>query len=220
MAWFGRRRAEDPERLKRFLDVIASADWQNQPREAIRALFGALNDLAYHEILFYYRARKKQRRLSQLTRALMVLFGTVGVLVPLLAAADADHFKGWAAYGYPLIAVAAACHVVNRLFGATGGHIRYVTAQLELEKLLTMFRIDCSAWYARNRSDISNSDAIETIFPIFRTFAEAIYKVLQEETNVWGKSVSEALQEYADKLEATKKPAITPTTDAIPKSQT
>ena len=37
------------------------------------------------------------------------------------------------------------------------------------------------------------------------TFVDEAYRVLQEETNVWGKSVSEALQEYERRLPVRQK---------------
>lgn len=202
---FGRTlRVEDPERLSRFLDALGT-NWQNDPKDQFDRLFNAVNELAHHEILFYYRARKKQRRFSIVTRGLAILFGTAGVMAPLLAGANPDIFKGWSAYGYPLLALAAAMIVINRLFGATGGHIRYVTAQLELERVLTTFRLDWSEWRARYSSVPDTDKLYADGFAVLRSFCNALYKTIQEETNVWGKSVSEALQEYASTIAAQRK---------------
>ena len=192
------KRVEDPDRLKRFLEVLSPLDWQNAPKESLEKTFSALNDLVYHEILFYYRARKNRRKFSIITRGSAVLLGTLGVLSPLLAGADPDLFKHLAAYGYPLLAAAASMLLINRLFGATGGHIRYVTAQLELERALTTFRLEWAEWAAQTAQESLSTETRAQAFQLFRRFSDLSYNIIQEETNVWGKSVSEALQEYSN----------------------
>jgi hypothetical protein len=194
--WRKIARTEDPLRLQAFLDVVSAASWQTAPEDALDKTFVALNQLMHNEVLFYYAARKRHRILSMATRGVAILFGTAGVLVPLLAGADPDRFKHWSAYGYPLLAVATTMLLVNRLFGATGGHIRYVTAQLQLEQLMTIFRLDWAA-LAMTRPGGRDLVSAERALALLRKFALDAYQIIQDETNVWGKSVSEALEEYA-----------------------
>ncbi len=49
-----------------------------------------------------------------------------------------------------LLTVAPAVLLCNRLFGATGGHIRYVQVQIGLGRLMTEFRLDWRQWPAKN----------------------------------------------------------------------
>lgn len=192
-------RVEDPERLRRFLAELENADWRGSSYTALQKVFAALNDLVYHEVLFYYKARKRQRSFSILTRGAAVLLGSVGVMIPLLAAADPVFFRSVAPYGYPFLVGAAAMIAVNRMFGATGGHIRYVTAQLELERIITKFRLRWLEWLSRD-SMSGNPATNEQAFTLLNEFVDDAYKVLQEETTVWGKSVSEALRDYENRL--------------------
>ena len=202
MSWLERKpRTEDPKRLEHFLDVLKSVDWQNEPATALGTTFDAINSLVHHEVQFYYRARKKQRRLSQWTRGLAVLLGSLGAILPLLSGANPGDFDHLAGYGYPLLVAAGACLAVNRLFGATGGHIRYVTAQLELERSMTMFRLEWARWQAACSQCVELSEEeIDQAFGIFSRFVSGAYEIIQEETNVWGKSVSEALNEYSTRI--------------------
>lgn len=186
------QRVEDPDRLRRFLDELNSADWQSQKLPALTRTFNALNELIHHEVQFYYRARKKQRLFSILTRGTAIVLGTIGVMIPLLAGADAKLFGVAAPYGYPLLVAAGAVLAINRMFGATGGHIRYVTAQLELERIITKFRL---AWLAYLAGHADNSRPSPDPFILMNDFVDQAYHVIQEETIIWGKSVSEALQE-------------------------
>jgi hypothetical protein len=193
-------RVEDPERLRRFLNQLEHVDWRSSSATALEKVFSALNDLIYHEVMFYYKARKKQRVFSISTRALSVLFGSIGVIIPLLAAADPILFKSMAPYGYPLLVAAAAMLAVNRMFGATGGHIRYVTAQLELERIITKFRLKWLEWLSRDTMTVENRATPTQAFALLNEFVDDAYRVIQEETIVWGKSVSEAIREYENRL--------------------
>lgn len=192
-------RVEDPERLRLFLQHLENADWRGSSTASLESAFKALNDLIYHEVLFYYRARKKQRGFSIVTRGLAVLLGTCGVMVPLLAAADPLLFKPVAPYGYPLLVASGAVLLINRMFGATGGHIRYVTAQLELERIITKFRLAWLEWLSRDTM-VSERATNAEAFQLMNNFVDEAYRIIQEETNVWGKSVSEALQDFERRL--------------------
>jgi hypothetical protein len=195
-------RVEDPVRMTEFLDAMSSAPWQGSPESALDRTFLALNELIHHEVLFYYAARRRHRRLSTLNRGLAIVLGTAGALAPLLAGADPDRFRHIGAYGYPLLVGAAAMLLVNRLFGATGGHIRYVTAQLQLERLITLFRLNWAEVLAHRGGSSLSTAGIVQAFDLLRTFVLDAHKIIQDETNVWGKSVAEALDEYAQYVSA------------------
>lgn len=189
------QRVEDPDRLQRFLDQLNLANWQTDQRTALNSTFVALNELIHHEVLFYYRARKKQRWFSIITRGTAIVLATVGVMIPLLAGADSKLFGVASPYGYPLLVAAGATLAINRMFGATGGHIRYVTAQLELERLITKFRLAWLTYLARQDNTLGTSNTAAEALNLMNNFVDQAYRVIQEETQVWGKSISEALQE-------------------------
>lgn len=200
-------RVEDPARLQRFLNALDGADWRNAEKKSLEATFAALNELVHHELVFYYKARKQQRLFSILTRGTAVLLGTVGVMIPLLAGANPQVFGLAQPYGYPLLVAAGAVLLVNRMFGATGGHIRYVTAQLELERIVTKFRLAWLKLLAKDASCSRTPLTADDAFLLMNAFVDDAYRVIQEETSVWGKSVSEALREYERTLPPTSTPA-------------
>jgi len=191
-------RIEDPERLARFLRTLEKADWAAHRAAALESVFTALNELVHHEILFYYRARKKQRFFSQFTRGAALALGSVGVMLPLLAGADPELFKPYQPYGYPFLVAAATFVAVNRMFGATGGHIRYVTAQLALERTLTKFRLEWLEKVAAGEPDRPETAA--KAFSLMHAFVDEAYRIIQEETTVWGTGISQALDDYEAKL--------------------
>lgn len=195
-------RVNDPERLRRFLDQLESADSQGDSSSALAKIFSALSDLVYCEIIYYYNARKKQRTFSILTRSLSILLGTVGVLLPLIASAEPERLKFLGPYGYPFLVAAAATLAVNRMFGATGGHIRYMTTQLALERLMTKFHLRWSEQFSQRKTQSPDADSTHQAFAIMNEFADEVYRVIEEETVTWGKSVLAALQEHERRLPA------------------
>lgn len=198
MALFGLKRVEDPVRLEHFLAALRALSWENSQKSALLGIFDALDELAYQEVRYYYAARVLHRRVSFFTRALAFAFGSLGLLVPLLAAAN-PKLLGWMSpYGYLLLAASAAALAANRLFGATGGHIRFVSTQLELEQLLTGFRLERISWLAKHEAEKLSKEGTHEALQLFRNFVERFYRVLRSETTVWGRSISEALREFGD----------------------
>jgi len=201
MLWRTSERNEHPVRLEVFLRALRSVSWASEARlTSLNDIFIALNELIHHEVVFYYNARKRQRLWSVFTRGVAFALGTAGILAPLLAAADPPQFKEFGSYGYSLIAAAAATLVVNRLFGATGGHVRYVEAQFALEQLMTTLRLDWQHWLAKNTSIPADQLQVAEAFALLKTFSDASYKVITEETKIWGQGISSALEEYAKSL--------------------
>lgn len=128
------------------------------------------------------------------------MLGSAGAICPLLASTGLKPFEKWAPLGYPLLTAAGACLVVNQLFGATGGHVRYVTAQIELESALTAFRLKWAQWLASRQKEPLCDEDVKQAFDILTAFSADSYRTIQAETNVWGKSVSEALEDYAKRI--------------------
>jgi hypothetical protein len=80
-------------------------------------LYGAVDDLAAAEVRYYYRRRMTRAWISGISRLLAWVSGTIGLLLPLLAATANPEFKDLAQYGYVFIAIAASCLTANSLFG-------------------------------------------------------------------------------------------------------
>lgn len=197
----GRSSAESPDHIAQFLLELKDLDWDGDRRTALNQVAVALDGLVCREIQYYFDRRQGQRRFSKLTRGPAWLLGTAGVLAPLVAAAKPDW--GWLTpWGYPMLVLAGAFLVLNRMFGATKGHIRYVLAQLELEQALTAFRLDWSHWLAsRNQAQVDQA-ALDDAMRLMRGFAERAYGLVLVETKAWGEAVTEAMQEYEQRLAA------------------
>lgn len=191
---FGKRRnrIEDPSRLTAFFAVVSALDWAGDAAaRSLDELSAATTALFQAEVTYYYRARQARRRASSLFRWAAFLSATAGLACPFLETA-VPSWAGISRFGYVLLAIAAASLAGNELFGGTRGHIRSVTAQYELERLLNRFVIDWSEW----RSDPAMAGDRKKGFDILRGLSDGVYTELLDETREWGTAISEAEKAY------------------------
>ncbi|WP_153133329.1 SLATT domain-containing protein [Dechloromonas hortensis] len=195
-----RFRPEDPRRLQAFKARIQVLDWGAQDVvNSLSVLFNAVDDLAEAEVQYYYRRRGTRAWISGLARFAAWLFGSVGLLLPLLAGADSALFKGWSQYGYSFLAAAASCLAANSLFGGTDGHIRFVSTQLNLEKLVTASRV---RWCQYLSEPHTTQEEIDKGFNIVLTYATELHTTTIVETGRWGEGLLAELAKYRQLIEA------------------
>ena len=198
--WLQRFRPEDPRRIKAFRAKLVGLAWDKQNvAESLSALFAAVDELAEAEVHYYYRRRGTRAWISGVTRTGAWLLGTVGLLLPLLAGTDALLFKDWGQYGYAFLAAAASCLAANSLFGGTEGHIRFVSTQLELERLITASRV---AWCQYLASPHETDDDIAKGFALILGYASALYAATITETGRWGETLLVELAKFQKSIEA------------------
>ena len=195
-----RWRPEDPRRIREFRGRLASLKWDAaNVLASLNALFDAVDQLADAEVHYYYRRRGTRAWISGLARFAAWLLGSVGLLLPLLAGTAAPEFKELGQYGYVFLAGAASCLAANALFGGTSGHVRFVSTQLELERLVTKARIDWCAFLAQAQGD---ADAIQTGFAQIQSYASALHTATIAETGRWSESSVAELAKYESTVQA------------------
>ena len=198
-SWIQKFRPEDPRRIQAFRNRLEGLQWDQPNTEAsLKTLFEAVEDLAQTEVNYYYRRRDTRAWISGLTRFFAWLLGSVGVLLPLLAAASTSKFADWNQYGYAFLAAAACCLAANSLFGGTEGHIRFVSTQLELEKLIASSRISWCKYLATK----TPNDDIEKGFDLILSFAQALHTATISETGRWGETLLTELAKFRTALES------------------
>ncbi|MCG2593927.1 SLATT domain-containing protein [Ramlibacter sp. XY19] len=199
-AFFARLRVEDPRRIREFRQRLVSLKWD--PANALaslKELFDAVDQLADAEVHYYYRRRGTRAWISGFARVAAWLLGSIGLLLPLLAGTAAPQFKELGQYGYVFLAGAASCLAANALFGGTSGHVRFVSTQLELERLVTKARIDWCAFLAE--AEIGAVDT-KTGFAQVQLYATALHTATIAETGRWSESSLAELAKYESSVQA------------------
>lgn len=193
-------RVENPDRLDTFRNETKGLSWeQGETEESLHKMFSALDNLIRKEVEFYYKSRKSKRRISLFARLGAIIFGTVGTLMPLLASTGWSSVEGASPWGYVFLALAAGFLAGNSLFGGSSGHIRYVTAQLELEQVITRYRLKWQRMRAGMKGELNGED-LEQSFNMFSNFANDAYGIILEETNAWSETLEEAIRDISKEV--------------------
>jgi len=193
-----RLRPEDPRRIKAFRDALKDLKWDKQNVvESLSCLFAAVDNLAEAEVNYYYRRRGTRAVISGLSRFTAWLLGSIGLLLPLLPAAP--MFKDWEQYGYMFLAGAASCLAANSLFGGTDGHIRFVSMQLQLEKLITSSRV---GWYKYLAGAHETDEDIAQGFALILAYADSLHTATISETGRWGETLLTELAKYQKSIDS------------------
>jgi hypothetical protein len=199
------KQVENPDRLSRFLGETVDLDWApEQALASFTSLFKALNALAEAEVRYYYKRRVHWRWLSLAPRALGWAFGTAGALIPLLASTNPDNLRGLTPWGYVCLALAASFFAANSLFGGSSGHIRFATAQLGLERLITRFRLEWYFFIASLQGAPLSDEQITKALDITSRFIEDFYQVILAETGSWAEALLAEFEKYRQSVEKTK----------------
>ncbi|WP_248738755.1 SLATT domain-containing protein [Pseudomonas kribbensis] len=183
-----------PDQLKAFLDALQLINGGNQDKGSLKRIVAEMNALIHASVDYYDTARKKHSSRANLMRKTALLFGTLGVLAPLLGSVDAV-FKDYVNLGYPALAIAGAAMLVDKTFGYTRGHIRYVIARLELRHLMTNFQVQWALWLAQNPQDPLGPDQLKEAGERLQAFIDKAHDIVMAETAVWGIAVVEDMQE-------------------------
>ena len=195
--WYRKLRPEDPRRMHEFRDMVQALEWTPQASLAsLRCLHCAVDCLAEAEVRYYYRRRATRALLSGTFRLTAWACGTIGLLLPLLAATSNPNFRESGQYGYPFLAIAASVLGANSLFGGTAGHVRFVSTQLAIEKLITTSRVE----WAQYRSVAEGSGVSEAVlkegFSLVSDYATALYTTTISETGHWAEMLVAELSKF------------------------
>jgi SMODS and SLOG-associating 2TM effector domain 2 len=193
-----RLRPEDPRRLQAFMQSVRGLGWSDsQVLSSLSTLFTAVDNLAEAEVSYYYRRRGTRAWISGVTRIGAWICGSIGLVLPLLASTDAPNLKNVGQYGYAFLAVAASFLAANSLFGGTDGHIRFVSTQLNLEKLITASRIQ----WCRYLSELpTTKEELAKGFDMILNYAGELHTTTISETGKWGESLIAALKDYRETM--------------------
>jgi hypothetical protein len=197
------RRVEDPARIVNLTERLAALSWKAQEqRESLRVLFECLADLTQAEIRYYYDRRVSSRRLSRICRVIAWLFGTAGVMVPVVAPAWPGAPANLLSLGYIAFALAGSALVADTAFAGSVAHQRYTKTQLALEQLYTVFAIEWQAFVAS--VDVAPSqERVSAAIGRAVTYCGALHEVLGTETTEWRITMDKA-REALNRLASAK----------------
>jgi hypothetical protein len=127
---------------------------------------------------WYLHHRRTKSRWSRALRGTAIAFAAAAGLVPLwgtVSAAPAAEF------GYLLFGVSASCVAFDRFFGLSTAWMRYMTANVELQRHLARFRY---AWVALDLS-LPAPELRRQRLDLLRRLHDAVSATIDRETAEW-----------------------------------
>jgi hypothetical protein len=178
-----------PERRRRRRDLragpfptAAMEEWQDT-EAALTQLYRYAEGRAIDAIDWYLQDKRGKRTWSRGLRLLVIVLVTAGGLQPLLdAAADGPSRTAW---GYVLLAMAAACIGVDRFFGLSSGWMRAMTTAQALERRLEQLQYDWAAECARSAARTVDPKQVQNRLALLRVFSDDVAALMQQETAEW-----------------------------------
>jgi hypothetical protein len=178
-----------PERRRRRRDLRAGPipaaaleQWQDT-EAALTLLYRYAEGRAIDAIDWYLQDKRGKRIWSRGLRLLVILLVTAGGLQPLLDAAAPGPSR--TAWGYVLLALAAACIGLDRFFGISSGWMRSMTTAQALERRLEQLQYDWAAECARSATRTVDPKQVQNRLALLRAVADDMAALMQQETAEW-----------------------------------
>jgi hypothetical protein len=176
--WRRRRRDLRPTPIP----MAAMEQWQDT-ETALTQLYRYAEGRAIEAADWYLQDKRGKRSWSRGLRLVAILLVIAGGLQPLLDAAAPG--SGRTAWGYVLLALAAACIGFDRFFGLSSGWMRSMTCAQALERRLAQLQFDWATECARSAARTVDPKQAQTRLLLLRAFADDVAALMQQETAEW-----------------------------------
>ena len=181
------RREWWPGRRRRDLRAVpfpeqALQQWQD-PEAALALLYRHAEARAIDAVDWYLEDKRGKRAWSRGLRVVAILLVIAGGLQPVLDAAGPG--RGEPAWGYVLLALAAACVGFDRFFGLSSGWMRNITTAQALRRRLELLQYDWAVECAKAATRTVDGKQVLTRVGLLRAFADDAAVLMQQETSEW-----------------------------------
>lgn len=157
--------------------------------EPLAELLAEVQRYTSDAIGWYLHHRRTKSRWSRALRGAAIAFAAAAGLVPLVGAVSATPA---AEFGYLLFGVSASCVAFDRFFGLSTAWMRYMTANMELQRHLARFRY---AWAALDLS-LPAADLRSRRLDLIRRLDGAVTATIGRETDEWVAEFSGGLAQW------------------------
>jgi conflict system pore-forming effector with SLATT domain len=178
-----------PDRRRRRRDLragpfpTAAMEQWHDTEAALTQLYRYAEGRAIDAIDWYLADKRGKRSWSRGLRLLAILLVIAGGLQPLLDAAAPGPSR--TAWGYVLLAMAAACIGFDRFFGLSSGWMRSMTTAQALERRLGQLQYDWAAECARSAARTVDPKQAQNRLALLRASSDDMAALMQQETAEW-----------------------------------
>lgn len=133
-------------------------------------------------IEWYLHNKRPKAAWSRGLRVVAIAFATLGAALPFISALTDEVPLEW---GYLAFACAGAALAFDRFFGSSSAWMRYLMAELSIQRILQKLRLDRTALRAARAARALTEDDVQAELAVLAAAAEAIHLVVEQETLAW-----------------------------------
>lgn len=182
-----------------------------QAEVSLSALFDHAREDANEAINWYLRKKRPKKVVAMLCRIAALAMGGVAALLPLIAQigerdggsviAVLENVGALEPVSITIaLALAAGALVVDRVWGASSGWLRFIATELKLRDHLEAFELDWQRERARWQGQPPTHAQVDAMFDKLTVFTAQVNAILQEETRVWMEEFRSSLRELEQAL--------------------
>lgn len=151
---------------------------------------------------WYVKNQKWMKRLSKIIRLLSIVLFGLGGLIPMINSLLLENQSDLKIVnlGYIAIAIAGTLLLVDKFFGFSSGWIRFITANMEIERMIVEFEM---RWkietFGKDLENISEEEG-KIMLTLLMDFVFQINEVMKQETNSWVSEFQSNLAELQESI--------------------
>lgn len=177
---------------------ITGLDWAPDKAEAsVRALAELAISHARTAISWYLHRKIGERRGARITRLAAIIFVMIAGLVPLIGEIFQIKETPWINPLWSSVALVLAASSVglDQFFGFSSGYMRYLMAEMQLQRISHDFVIEFQAKAAARAGQQPDQKQIREAIDACKQFLLGVHTVVQSETASWSQEFKAALAE-------------------------
>ena len=150
-------------------------------------------------VAWYQRKSAPKRNWAQITRVTSIVAAAIGAIWPVLsqmpvgenAAVEIFFNPAWASVA---LAIAAAAIALDKFFGFSSGWMRFITSQMQIQKLLDAFEYDWMKERASWHDQQPSYEQAQVMIAKCAALAANVAKIEEDETRAWTQEFRSALE--------------------------
>ncbi len=145
------------------------------PDQSLSLIYNQMNKLSLEMCTWYWESIKDKKVMSLTTRAFAFIFLIVGTILPILSALNetANHRLLFTQWGVALLVTAGLFTVADRVFGWSGGWMRYISTVTTMENLTRAYELEWASYIASKSSPLDGSD-VKVLFDLSVTLEKEL----------------------------------------------
>jgi SMODS and SLOG-associating 2TM effector domain 2 len=187
-----------------------SLDWvPENATNALQQVHDHVLTLTEETINWYIGAKNAKRVFARSFRALSIILGAVGALLPTIGEILSDQHKssipaGWTAV---LLGIVGILLLLDRFFGFSTGWMRYISTELHLRQIAQEFQLDWEAERSTWQGAPPSKEQIGQMMAKCKALVTQVNNIVREETSMWVQEFENAIRQIDEASKA--KQAIT-----------